>query len=206
MVDTLGRDLPHLKALLKENYPMYSFALLNYGYGGTDMESGLFRLTNSTTYLSLPYPPLLSYKPAILVVESFAYNHWGPELSDLNRQWMTIAKIIDTIRANSPDTKIILASTIAPNSEIYGDGALNWSAVGKWQATQVTKAYLQNMINFATSQNYPLADAYNPSIGPDGNGLVKYINGGDNLHPSGDGGYLFSQKIIEAMKKYEMIK
>lgn len=205
MVDTLGHDLPHLRALLKENFPKYSFGLLNYGQGGTDMDSGLFRLTNATTYLGVYYPPLLSYKPDILVVESFAYNHWGPELSDLNRQWLTIAKIIDTVKANSPDTQIILAASIAPNAEIYGDGAINWSQTGKWQATQVTKAYLQNMINFATSQGYPLADAYTPSLGADGNGLRKYINGGDNLHPSGDGGLLFSQKIIEAINKYHLI-
>ena len=205
MVDTLGPDLYHLKTLLREAYPAYSFALLNYGQGGTDMDSGLYRLTNFTTYLGKTYPSLLSYRPDILVVESFAYNHWGPEMSDINRHWLTIARIIDTVKANSPDTKIILAATIAPNALTFGDGALNWPQDLKWNSAQTTKAYLQNLTNFATSQNFPLADAYHPSLGPDGNGLAKYISSADHLHPSGDGGWLFAQKIIEAIKNNHLL-
>ncbi len=206
MVDTLGRELYHLKTLLAGVYPAYTFALLNYGQGATDLESGLYRLTNTTTYLGETFAPLLSFRPDILVVESFAYNHWSGQFYDLNRQWLTIAKIIDTVRENSPDTKIILAATIAPNSDIFGDGSLNWPENLKWESSQIIKAYLQNLVNFATSQNYPLADAYHPSLGSDGKGIRKYINGGDNLHPSGDGGWLFAQKIVEAIKENNLIK
>ncbi|MBI4990678.1 SGNH/GDSL hydrolase family protein [Candidatus Gottesmanbacteria bacterium] len=206
MVDTLGKDLPQLRQLLSESFPNYTFALLNYGQGATDLESGLYRLTNTTNYLGQTFTPLLSFKPDILVVESFAYNHWSAEKYDLDRQWLTIAKIIDIVRENSPDTKIVLAASIAPNSDIFGDGSLNWPVNLKWEGAQITRAYLQNMVNFATSQNYPLADAYHPSLGADGKGLTKYINGGDNLHPSGDGGLLFSQKIIEAIKTNNLIK
>jgi len=206
MVDTLGNDLPHLKSLLRKEYPKYSFALLNYGQGSTDMESGLKRLTNTTTYLGKSYPPLLSYKPDILVVESFAYNHWGGQLSDLDHQWITIARIIDTVKEKSPNTKIILAVTIGPDTKTFGDGKLNWNLDLKWQSAIITKAYLQNMINFATSQGYPLADSYHPSIDSEGNGYGKYINQGDHLHPSDEGKLLFSQKIVETIKANQMIK
>ena len=205
MVDTLGTDLPHLKNLLEKTYPSYSFALLNYGQGATDMEQGLYRLSNSTTYLDKNYPPLLSYKPDILVVESFAYNHWSGQSYDLDRQWLTIAKIIDKIKEVSPDTKIILAATIGPNSNSFGDGKLNWPKQLKWDAALVTRAYLQNLINFATSEHYPLADTYHPSIGPNGNGLETYINQGDHLHPSEAGKQLFSQKIVETIKTNNLI-
>lgn len=205
MVDTLGRDLYHLKTLLSGVYPSYAFALLNYGQGATDLSSGLYRLTNTTMYLGETFAPLLSFRPDILVVESFAYNHWSAQFYDLDRQWLAIAKIIDTVRENSPDTKIVLAATIAPNSDIFGDGSLNWPESLKWESAQIIKAYLQNLVNFATSQNYPLADAYHPSLGADGKGIRKYINGGDNLHPSGDGGWLFAQKIVEAIKENNLI-
>jgi len=206
MTDTLGKDLPHLKQLLTQAYPQYSFTLINYGQGATDLDSGLYRLTHSTSYLGQDYPPLLSYQPDILVIESFAYNHWSGEFFDLDRQWLTIAKAIDTVKQNSPNTKIILAATIAPNAMTFGDGILNWQADKKWESASVTKAYLQNLINFAASQNYPLADAYHPSLGTDGNGLPQYINQSDHLHPSGEGAMLFSQKIIETIKENKLLE
>lgn len=206
MVDTLGHDLSGLKQLLRTNYPTYSFALLNYGQGGTDLDSGLYRLTNSTRYLDTDYPPLISYKPDILVVESFAYNHWGGNLSDLDRQWLTIDKIIKTVKEKLPETKIILAATIAPNSKVFGDGKLNWPKDLKYESAQITKAYLQNLTNFATSQGYPLADAYHTSLGNDGNGQEIFINQGDHLHPSNEGARLFYEKIMEAIKINNLIK
>lgn len=205
MTDTLGRSLPQLRSLLQNAYPHFTFSLLNYGQGATDLESGLNRLTNSTDYLGTSYPPLLSYKPDILVVESFAYNHWSGEKYDLDRQWLDYAKIVDTVRQNSPQTKIVFASTIAPNKNIFGDGVLNWPQALKEQSAIIIKAYLQNMINFATSEHYPLSDAYHPSLDAYGNGLPQYINGGDHLHPSGDGGMLYSQKIVDTIKSNGLI-
>lgn len=206
MVDTLGKDLPALTGLLKDAYPQHTFKLLNYGQGSTDLDSGLYRLTNSTTYLGTAYPGLLTYQPDILVVESFAYNHWSGNSWDLDRQWLTIAKIIDIVKEKSPETKIMLAATIAPNGNTFGDGKLNWMPSLKWQSAAIIKEYLQNITNFASSEHYPLADAYHPSLGPDGQGLSRYINAGDHLHPSGEGGFLFSQKIVEAIKANQLIK
>ena len=206
MTDTLGKELIHLRILLKENFPGKQFFLLNYGQGATDIESGLKRLTERTTYLGESYAPLVAYKPDIVVVESFAYNHWGAELSDLNRQWLAIARIIETIRSYSPDTRIILAATISPNAFKFGDGILNWSKDMKWDASVTTKAYLSNLINFATSQNYPLADAYSASLGADSQGLSRYINPVDNLHPSEEGKMLYAHKITETIKLHNLIR
>ncbi len=205
MVDTLGRDLPDLKSLISSNFPKYSFAILNYGFGSTDLESGLERLTHGSKYLNKYYPPLLSFQPDILVVESFAYNHWTGEKSDLDRQWLTYSKIIDTVREKSPGTKILFATAIAPNALKYGDGVLNWGKDLKWQSAQITRAYLQNMIGFAKSQNIPVADAYTPSLDKDGNGLLEFISSYDNLHPSHEGAVFFSKKIVEAIKQNNLI-
>lgn len=205
MIDTLGKDLPHLHKLLSAAYPEYTFNLLNYGQGSTDLDSGLYRLTNTTRYLDQDFPPLLSQKPDIVVVESFAYNHWTGEFYDLDRQWITIAKIIDTIKLKSPDSKIILAASIAPNTKTFGDGKLNWPAQLKWNSATITKGYLQNIVNFATSEHYPIADAYHPSMQPDGDGDEKYINQGDHIHPSDAGAQLFSEKIVEAIKNNNLI-
>ncbi|MBI2616598.1 SGNH/GDSL hydrolase family protein [Candidatus Gottesmanbacteria bacterium] len=206
MVDTMGRDLRVLNDYLKEAFPTGSFALLNYGFGSTDMESGLTRLTRYSTYLDKFYPPVLSYRPDILVVESFAYNHWSGNQYDLDRHWLTIAKIIDIVKEKSPSTQIVLFSTIAPHPLIFGDGALNWPATMKWQSAQIIKSYLENMTRFAISEKYPLADAYHPSLDYQGYGIKTYINPGDNLHLSDEGRRFVSKKIVDTIKENKLIQ
>ena len=62
------------------------------------------------------------------------------------------------------------------------------------------KKYLQNIINFAGSQQYPLINAYNPSLkGGEGNPL--YINGSDHIHPSNEGRALFAKVAAEVIGK-----
>lgn len=198
MVDTLGATLPHLMIALKERLPHKSFTLLNYGAGATNIESGLTRLTNDYDYLGEHKKALLSQNPNIVVVESFAYNHWEGTQSDLDRQWLTINKIIETIKTRNPSTKIVLAATIAPYCPTYTDGSANLPPERKYTECETVKKYLQNMVNFATSQKYPLADAYHASLsGSDGN--PKYINQGDHIHPSDTGKALFSQKLAQAI-------
>ncbi len=204
MIDTLGPDLPHLSKILKSRFPNTKFTLLNYGAGATDLESGLTRLTNATSYLGQSRPPLLSVKPDILVVESFAYNHWNDTQADLDRQWLTLAKIIDTVKTNPPaggqGTKIILSSTFAPYCPTYTDGSANLPPERKSSECATVKKYLENAIKFALSQNLPLADAYHPSLnGTEGN--PKYINQGDHLHPSDAGKQLYSEKVAQAIEK-----
>ena len=205
MTETLGENLPDLSNLLTLEYPRHNFVLLNYGQGSTTIEDGLYRLDHPTKYDKKDYPPLLPLQPDIIVVESFAYNHWDSQMNGLNREWQTAANIIDMIKQYNPDTKIILLATLSPNPEIFGDGILNWSKDKKWDAAITTKAYLQNFINFAASSHLPLADAYHPSLNSDGHGDPKYISSSDHIHPSDEGKQLISQKIFDTIKQYGMI-
>lgn len=196
MVDTMGPGIPHLKQLLTEKFPGTSFIVLNYGAGSTDLEYGLHRLTNSFTYLDRPFAPLLANDPDLVVVESFAYNHWDNTPAQLDRQWLTIAKIIDTIKAHNENTQVMLATAIAPHCPTYTDGSANLPPERKFPECETVKSYLQNMVNFATSQDYPLANAYHASLaGTDGD--PKYINQGDHIHPSDEGKALFAKKVVE---------
>lgn len=195
MIQTMGEGLPHLTSALKKYYPEANFTLLNYGIGATDIESGQNRL-----------PTILSQNPDVVVVESFAYNHWNNTLTDLNRQWLTLAKMIDTIKSQS-QAKIILAAVIAPDQNTLCDGieGINLISQQKWEKAQTIKAYLQNVINFSQSQNLPLADAYHASLDKNGNGKAVYVNAGDHLHPSAAGHTLLSEKIAEAIFRYNLI-
>lgn len=198
MFDTLGPGLPDLQKSLASRLPHVKFSLLNYGAGATSIETGLAHLTNSYTYLGENKPAILTQNPDIIVVESFAYNHWGYSQSDLDRQWLTIVRIIDTIKNYNQSTKIVLAAATSPYCPTFTDGSANLPPDRKYKECETVKAYLQNMVNFATSQNYPLADAYSPSlIGNEGNS--KFINQGDHIHPSGEGKKLISESIARAI-------
>lgn len=206
MIETLGKDLPYLRTILESSYPNKTFALYNYGHGATNLDQGCTRLTQETTYLNTNYPPILSMKPQIIVLESFAYNHWSSASYDLDRHWITLAKCIDTIKKESPKTHIILAATIGPNPQSNGSALPNWSRENQLEWNKTTHAYLKNLLRLAASEKYPVADAYTPSLDSSGNGLTQYINATDHLHPSEAGKRLFAEKIAETIQHYSLIQ
>jgi hypothetical protein len=208
MIDTLGPNAPHLRDTLGKIYRQTEFHILNYGVGATNIDYGLERMTHEYTYLGTPFPPLVSTRPDILVVESFGYNPFPYDTGALDHHWLQLAHIMDVVRASLPGTRVIIASTIAPNSLKFGDGApgLSFSLIDKYKRTTVIKKYLENAIKFAQSQKLPLADAYHPSLDLFGNGKLKYINAGDNIHYSDLGRQLFAQKVTETIMEYKLLE
>lgn len=206
MIDTLGPDAPHLKDRLKKLYPSVSFTILNYGVGGENIESGISRLTSEYTYLGEVKPSLISQNPDIVVVESFGYNPYIDPINEVDRHWLALAQLIDTLKSSLPHTKIIIGATIAPNANIFGDGALNWSDQQKTEKVVRIKSLLENAIKFARSQNIPLANAYAPSLKSDGNGKIEYINPGDHIHYSDAGRDLFAREISRTIVSQKLLQ
>jgi hypothetical protein len=200
MIDVMGPNLPELETALKKYYPGINFRLLNYGVGASSMEYAWQRLTSEYTWLGETHPPLVSQNPDIVVIESFAYNHWDNSQAGLDHQWLTLSKIINLIRQKTP-AKIVLAAAIAPDQNTLCEGidGLDLPPDQKKAKAATIKAYLKNLVNFAQSQGYALADAYHPSLDSQGNGQELYINPGDHLHPSQAGKNLMSQEIAEAI-------
>jgi|GEM_PF-1855881 len=198
MFDTAGKGYPDLAVDLKNTLPDINFNILNYGVGARDLEYGLFRLTNDYEYLGEKIPSLLSQNPDIIIVESFAYNHWANTKNDLDRQWLTLSKIIDTIKNNS-SAKIVFLSTIAPNSDVYGQGIkdITWSDQERRENSETVKAYLENHIKFAQSEIIPIIDVYHQTIGQNNEGEITYINHGDFLHPSPEGHKFVASQITK---------
>jgi len=201
MIDTMGPGLAAVNNKLSLTYPATNFTLLNYGVGGTNIDYGIERITNSYNYLGNQIPSLVSTHPDIVVVESFAYNPF-PITSGVDRHWIALAKAVDTIRQHLPGAKIIIAATIAPNSTVFGDGAagLAFSKEDKFIRTALINQYLDSTVKFAASQHLPLADAYHASLNANGDGILTYINGGDHIHYSDAGRALFAQKVVSALQ------
>ena len=208
MIDTLGQEAPHLKGKLSAMYPGVTFTIKNFGVGGTNIEYGIQRLRNSYAYLGVQVPSVVSTKPDLVVVESFGYNPFSFDTGALDKHWLSLATIVDIIHSSLPGTKILIASTIAPNRDTFGDGApgLSFAKEDKIKRTDNIKRYLENAIKFARGEHLPLADAYHASLDGSGNGKLQYINGGDHIHYSDAGRALFAQKVSEAIFSYNLLK
>lgn len=208
MIDTLGPDAPHLKTKLTRAYPGVSFQLFNYGVGGTNIDYGLERITSGYQYLGRDIPSLVSKQPDIVVVESFGYNPYPSDNGAIDKHWLALAAIVDKLKAHLPGGSIIIAATIAPDAKTFGDGAagLSFSPDDKWKRVDIIKKYLDSTVKFAQSQGLPLADAFHPSLGPDGNGKEVYINQGDHIHYSDAGRNLFADAVTNAVTANKLLE
>jgi hypothetical protein len=200
MIDTLGASIPALETALNQYFPGKKFKIINYGVGASNIEYALFRLKNNYQYNNQNHPSLLSLKPDIIVIESFAYNNFGNTQAGIDRQWQALSNITTIIQNELPATKIVLAATIAPNSLSFTNGVkdLHLTNLEKIEKTKTIKIYLQNTVNFATSQKFPLANAFTPSLKND-EGLPELISTTDNLHPSSLGAQFFSDTLAKAL-------
>jgi hypothetical protein len=204
MIDTLSNQI--CQTSLQKYFPTTKFNLLKYGYGSTNIESALKRLTETTTYLGQNNPSILSQNPDIILIESFAYNNFGNSQAGIDRQSQALEKLTNIIKEKSPNTKILLASTIAPNSVVFGNGIKNmhFSALEKVEKTNTIKLYLQNIINFAGKNKFALADAFHPSLfGQNGSEIL--IDSVDHLHPSSLGSELFCDTAAKSILDNQLI-
>lgn len=208
MVDTLGPDIPHTQKALNTLYPSTIFTLHNFGVGATNIDYGLQRIANGYTYLGKEVPSLISTHPDIVVVESFGYNPYPYETGAVDKHWLQLAAVVDSLKSHLPGVRIIIAATIAPNSKVFGDGAagLAFAAEDKVRRTATIKQYLDSTVKFAKSQKLPLADVFHSSIDATGDGKIQYINGGDHIHYSDAGRILFASKIAEAIVSYRLLE
>ncbi|MFZ2024756.1 MAG: SGNH/GDSL hydrolase family protein [Microgenomates group bacterium] len=208
MMDTLGPTAPALQTALKKLYPKTQFTIKNFGVGGTGIQYGIKRITESYTYLGKSYTSLVATNPDIVVIESFGYNPFGDDAPTIDAHWLLLAKAVDAVKANLPNAKIIIAATIAPNANKFGDGApgISFSVIDKWQRVTTIKKYLENTIRFAEGEHLPLADAYHPSLLSDGNGNLAYINSGDHIHYSDKGRALMASAIANSISKNNLLE
>lgn len=202
MIDTMGPDLPAVQNKLSSLYTSTNFILLNYGVGGTNIDYGIQRISSSYTYLNSEFPSLASTHPDIVVLESFGYNPFPDADGGVNRHWLALSKAVSALHSAIPAVKVVIAATIAPNSKVFGDGALDiaFSPDDKIERTKIIKRYLENAVNFARSEHLPIADVYHASLDSGGEGNLTYINSGDHIHYSDKGRALFAERVVRAIQ------
>jgi len=195
MIQTLGPDMLPLKKSLQKYFPEHAFYLANFGQSATTIDKAANKL-----------PDIIALKPDIVVVESFAYNNFGNTQSGYDLQWQNLSNITSKIKASLPNTKIVLSTTIAPNSVTFANGVkdMNLSALDKVERTKTIKLYLQNLVKFATSQGFPLANAYQSSL-VHNEGNPQLISSTDFLHPSESGKNFFSEILASTLSQNKLV-
>lgn len=194
MIETLGPDLPTLVSLLQNQSQNLLIKILSHGYPSTNLEKAMTHL-----------PDILVQKPHILVVESFAYNNFGNDPTGLDKHRQLLTNLIDAVSTQSPDTKIVLAATIAPNSVIFANNSQNFSSLERIEKTKTIKLYLENIIKLSEATGLPLADVYHSSLNRGNEGNLSFIDSTDNIHPSQKGQELFETTVAKTILDHNLI-
>lgn len=194
MIQTIPQDT--LQKSLAQYFPAVKFDIHNLSQPAATISQAQNQL-----------PQIFNLQPDILVIESFAYNNFGNSQQGIDQQWLTLGAITSQVKTKLPSTKIVLAAAIAPNSVVFANGSqYHFSALEKIEKTKTIKLYLQNLVNFATSQNFTLADAYTPSLSPQNEGLLPLISSTDYLHPSELGHQFFCDTLASTIFHHQLIQ
>lgn len=200
MVDTMGEVLEYLEHSLKKRYPATQFTLYNYGQGSQNVEDGLNRFYNDFNYKDRHYSSLLTVRPDILIVGSFAYNPFSP--NDPERYKVQYRKLL--LQARNVATDVYVLSEIAPlrNDFGKGPGGVNWDVQTSYEHSQYIIQGLENAQIVANQLDIPIINAYQPSIT---NHLTKegnksYVNPSDGIHPSVLGHEFTADLITSAIR------
>jgi hypothetical protein len=194
MIETMDTNI--LNNSILKYYPNNTFDIVNFGSPSQTIEYGKKRLENE----------IVPLKPDIIVLESFAYNNFGNTEEGINRHWLELGAITTIIKNKLPKTKIILATTICPNPIVFGNGSeFRFSSMEKQEKVKTINLYLQNTINFATSQKFIISDTYSISCDKLSQGLPELISIQDNIHPSELGKQLFADTLSQTIYKNKIV-
>jgi len=199
MTDVLRPYDNQFRKYLAQYYPDKVFGIFNYGYGSTNILSFPTRLNENTTYLGLEYPSILNREFDLIFIESFGYNPLSeyPIEVGLIKQNRTLLESISSIQETHPNSIIVLMSTIAPNIDHFAKGVVELNATQRKIWVEERVKYIRNHILFAKAYNLPYLDIYEKTLGANNTGDLKYINPGDQLHPSVEGIDLINREIAD---------
>lgn len=189
MIDTLG-DFGALKERLKLLNEDLDWQIINYGVGSSNVNYGLYRLKNEYDYLGKHYQSLFDVNPDIVIVESFAYNHGDtPE----NNYQEGVKRILEELK--KANKKVVFLATIAPNKANYARGAADWGDEYRAKEYEKTRRFMDLATDVAKKMNVSVVNAFHASMDNDKGGNERYINHGDWIHPSPEGGQFIADLL-----------
>ena len=206
MVDTydfMGSGFPELKRELVKLDPSSYIELKNHGVGTTDVALGLQRTSVSYDYLARgrKLPAVIDESPDLVILESFAYNHWTDSPDDINKYVACHRNIIRTIKEKT-SAKILLLSTIAPNKKKFATGvlSLNWTEQKRVKEYELVIKYFCEFNQFASQSGLPFLNLFDQSLTSQ-TGKLAYISNVDYVHLSYSGRTFISRLLAPEILK-----
>jgi lysophospholipase L1-like esterase len=205
MTEALG-NADELAANISGYYPGKTLDILNYGYGSTNILSVPDRLTQWTNH-NRQYQPILDIDSSMIILESMGNNPLSdyPLSEGLKKQTETLDQIVKLIHDKRPQTKLVFMATLAPNKQIYGQGAFDLSPTQRAQWVSDRDAYIKNHMSYAKSHNIPLIDVFDDSKDQNGDGKPEYFDDATHIHPSPKGIIFISHEIADFIYKNHLI-
>lgn len=206
MTEALGENSDFLRLDLTKYYPKKVFGIFNYGFGSTNILSLEDRLNHDTVYLGKNFPAILDRYFDIIFIESYGNNPLSefPLDQGLQKQTTALDKLVAELTDTHPNSLIVFIATIAP-SPFYGKRTLDLSPQVRIQWANERRAYIENHISYAKRHNIPLINVYEKTLDQNGNAIAKYIEAGDDIHPSAAGVKLISQMIADFLYKNNIL-
>ncbi|MDO8570306.1 MAG: SGNH/GDSL hydrolase family protein [Candidatus Daviesbacteria bacterium] len=205
MTEKLGNS-DEIRSYLKNYYPNKTFEILNYGFGSTNILSVQKRLEEET-FFGRAFRPILNIDFDLILIESFGNNPLSEFPLDvgLNKQNETLDKIIETLKKESPSSRIVFVATISPNKNLYGKGQVDLTPEvrEKWADERI--AYIKNHIKYANDHQILLINIFEKSQDENGNGKLDYLSSVDYIHPSPNGVYFISEQIAKFISENNIL-
>lgn len=198
MIDTMGENLEHLDAALKEKYGGHvSFKLYNYGIGATNLENGLSRWDSNFVNRKRSFPSISSLHPDVIILGSYSYNPFSP--FDPEKQKQLLTQLIE--KAKGTGAGVYVLDEIAPLYDGFGMGPKgpNLSTESAHLQAQNILTQLKNVPSVVKKEGVGLIDIlrYTQTHGEYGNRY--YTNPDDGIHPSDYGQVFTAEKIVGAI-------
>lgn len=204
IVETMGKDTPHLVSLLEEEYPETTFITYNYAVGARNVSQNLKDFHEPFNYKDRHYESIDTLKPDIIIVGSSAYNVFDPH--DTNHHWLEYTRLIQEALTITPHVYMLAEHAPLRSGFGFGVDGIVWEPATAWVHTGRIIEHLNNVLGLSRTLGIPIIDAYTPSLSEDGqSGRRELINAEDNIHLS-DQGLVFISELIVEILDFERIR
>ena len=209
MTDSWG-ECPALRDELKRLYGRSAFVIENHGLGGTRLGYGLWRISNAYPKNGSQMPPLSMGNPDVVILESFAYNNRADGPEGLTEYRDVLRSVVEEIKATTK-AKFLFCITIPPHRDRFVENVPNFYNTSKTQRQRMADEsllYLDEARRIALDEGWPLADvcADVQKRVAAGENLRRFINQGDNIHPSNYGFWVTARVLVRAIDEHRMIE
>lgn len=209
MFETMGEECAILKRELQTAYPQVEWVVQNHGVGSTRANYALYRLTHDYEHWGRTVKSLAYQNPDLVLLESFAYNHTLDREEGLKPYQAVMTRIVEHIRLYT-GAKILFVRTIPPDHSRFLESVPNFYELpleNRQIIARTVDMYMAEAKEWAEGQGLPCADAYAACLEEIGRGVPheRFVDPGDNIHPSEYGHLAVARCIVEALQREELV-